>query len=143
MYFPRTGEAPAVPAPSVAPSAELPFGHERVLIVEDEDEVREVPVEILRQQGYEVEEAADSPAAINALDARHFDILFTNIVLLGGIDGLEISRRALELQPNIKILYTTGSADNAQRDQLPGAQLLEKPYRRRALLNRVREALDD
>ncbi len=126
---------------------EIIQGSERILVVEDDQNVRKVPVTILRDQGYEVVEAGDGKEAINHLkDGQSFDLLFTDVVLPGGMNGVDIADHAIKLQPNIKVLYTTGYVENSvvNNGKLdPGATLVSKPYRRVELLEKVRAALDN
>jgi PAS domain S-box-containing protein len=122
-------------------------GSERVLVVEDDLNLREVPVTILREAGYDVAEAANGEEAIKLLsDGNDFDLLFTDVVLPGGINGVEIAAKAIKLQPKIKVLYATGYAENAviHNGKLdPGVNLLHKPYSRARLLEKLRGILDD
>jgi PAS domain S-box-containing protein len=126
---------------------ELALGTERILIVEDDESLREVPVFFLQDQGYEVVEAENGKEAIKLLkDDSPFDLLFTDIVLPGGMNGVEIAEQAKQIQPNIKFLYTTGYTENAiiHQGQLgAGANLINKPYQRAELLERVRKVLDN
>ena len=121
-------------------------GSERILVVEDEPAVREVPVSILRSQGYDVVEAGNADEAIGHLeDGRRFDLLFTDIVLPGGRNGVAIAEAAKRLQPHIHVLYTTGYAEQAvmHTGQLDDeASVVNKPYRRVELLEKVRTILD-
>jgi CheY-like chemotaxis protein len=120
-------------------------GSERILVVEDDPDVREIPVAILRNQGYEVVEAADGMQAIDHLKAGpRFDLLFTDVVLPGGMNGAEVAREVQRLQPDIKVVYTTGYAEHAlarNGDLEPGMTLITKPYSRAELLETVRTAL--
>ena len=122
-------------------------GLERILVVEDDPSVREVPVNILRDHGYEVVEAGDGEAAIKLLQGgQSFDLLFSDVVLPGGMNGVEIAEEAKRIQPNIKVLYTTGYAEIAvvQIEQPdPAMTLINKPYRLAELLEKVRAILDD
>ena len=105
-----------------------------------------VPTEHLLDQGYEVAEAGNGEEAIDHLKGgQTFDLLFTDVVLPGGMNGVEIAKKAKRLQPNIKVLYTTGYAENAvvHNGQLdPGVTLVNKPYQRAELLEKVRAMLD-
>jgi len=120
-------------------------GTERILIVEDDDGVREIPVAILGAHGYHVTEARDGMEAIKLLKQLEFDLLFTDVVLPGGVNGVDIAEEAQRLQPGIRVLYTTGYSENAvvhdgKLDE--GVELLSKPYRRNELLEKVRAQLD-
>ncbi|MBT5109623.1 MAG: PAS domain S-box protein [Rhodospirillaceae bacterium] len=119
---------------------------ERILVIEDDPNVRQVPVSILRDQGYDVVEAETGAAAISCMtEGAAFDLLFTDIVLPGGMNGVEIAAEAKRLQPGIKVLYATGYADNTvfHQGQIDAdAILLSKPYLRTELLEKVSATLD-
>ncbi len=122
-------------------------GSERILLVEDDEDLRKVPARFLDNAGYRVVEAKNSEEAIHhMLNEEAFDMLFTDVVLPGGMNGVEIAERAKLLQPNIKILFTTGYAENAivHNGTLdPGVEVITKPYRRAELLEKIRKILDD
>jgi len=85
-----------------------------ILLVEDDESVREISATVLQSQGYEVVEAGDGKEAVKHLkDGQLFDLLFTDVVLPGGINGVEIAEEAKHIQPGIKVLFTTGYAKNA------------------------------
>jgi CheY-like chemotaxis protein len=145
MYLPRTLDARP---PAEQTTTDLPVATARgetVLLVEDDDVVRGHVAAQLHQLGYRVIQAPDGHKAIRVLagDAR-VDLLFTDMVMPGGIGGRELAEQARHLRPQIRTLFTTGySADAVVR---PGrlaldAPLLSKPYRLRELAERVREAL--
>ena len=116
------------------------------LVVEDEEMVREVAVDILRNQGFEVVEAGNGDEAIEHLMGdRRFDLLFTDVVLPGGMNGVALARQANRLQPDIRVLFATGDAENAvvhNGKPDPGVALVNKPYRRWELIEKVRAILD-
>jgi len=122
------------------------LGSERILVVEDDPDVRRIPTAILRAQGYEVVEARNGEDATKRLqDGPPFDLLFTDIVLPGGMNGVEIARQAQKLQASIKILYSTGYAENANvqvSKMVARGLLVNKPYLRAELLEKVRHVLD-
>jgi len=145
LYLPRSMDgAKAAKNTSVAP--DMPHGTERILVVEDDDGVREIPVSILKSHGYQVTEARGGLEAIDLLKlGPSFDLLFTDVILPGGINGVDIVEEALRLHPKIKILYTTGYSENAvihdgKLDD--GVVLLSKPYRQEDLLLNIRNSLD-
>ena len=145
LYLPRAPQAVAQEGVECeAPAHER--GSERILVVEDDQSVRKVSVSLLRNQGYEVVEAERGAAAIRQIKSdRPFDLLFVDVVLPGGMNGVEVAEEALRLQPSLKVLYTTGYAENAvvQQGRLdPSATLVNKPYRRAELLDKVRAMLD-
>lgn len=121
-------------------------GSERILVVEDDENVRRITVSILTDQGYEIVSAVDGNEAIEHLKGDTvFGLLFTDVILPGGLNGVDIAKQAEQLQPNIKVLYTTGYAENSilhsgRLDR--SVTLLNKPYRRAELLEQVRLVLD-
>jgi len=121
-------------------------GSGRVLVVEDDAGLREIAVTILGGQGYDVVEAERGDVAINHLkSAVTFDLLFTDMVLPGGLNGVDIASEAVRLQPDIKVLYTSGYAENSiihDGKLALGQTLLTKPYRRVELLEKIRAVLE-
>ena len=120
---------------------------ETILVCEDDDDVRAYSVNSLRELGYRVIEAADGQAALRQLEeaAGQVDLLFTDIVLPGGMTGAMVADEARRIQPGLKVLFTTGYARNAivHHGRLdPGVELLSKPFSYADLAGRVRELLD-
>lgn len=116
-----------------------------ILVVEDEDDVREVVATSLRHRGFSVLSVPNAEVALQILmEHVKFDLLFTDIVMPGIIDGFELADRAKRLQPDLKILYATGFAHVPRRpaDTLHG-KLIQKPYRPDELACEVRRALED
>ncbi len=145
LYMPRSQLEPVakgIKADVLRPAQ----GTERILVVEDDPDVRKIPVAILRGQGYEIVEAGTGDEAIGFLNSGLvFDLLFTDIVLPGGMNGVDISNEAKRIQPGIKALFATGYAENAvfvQGKLDHGMNMVKKPYRRTELLEKVRETLD-
>jgi CheY-like chemotaxis protein len=111
------------------------------LVVEDEALVRVDAAESLRQGGYRVNEAANASEAMDSLQSEFpVDLLFTDINLGKGMDGIELALWALANLPRLKILVTTG---DTLKNVLPGVlgKILPKPYALSDLLGRVRHAL--
>ncbi len=144
MYLPRhhgsTGDGRlqvAEPAPQGGP--------ETILLVEDDDMVREYAFSQLQSLGYEVLVAREGGEALDILRSRDdIDLLFTDVVMPGGMSGRQLADRALQTHPGLKVLYTSGYTENAivHHGRLdPGVQLLAKPYRRAELARRVRAVL--
>ena len=100
----------------------------------------------LTELGYDVLEADSGQAALDILaDGRHVDLLFTDIVMPGGLGGLELAERARGLDPDLKMLFTSGYADAGADDRRfleRNVRLLRKPYKTADLARKVREALD-
>mgnify|MGYP000868547315 CR=1 FL=1 len=145
LYLPVASEQPeTTPAPGGG-ERRLPRGEETVLVVEDDPRVRRVAVARLRDLGYAVLEA---PAARQALEivSSHPEIrlLFTDIVMPGGMTGVELAQEVAVSRPDIKLLFTSGYADpqTGQKALPAGAPWLRKPYTARDLAVRLRELLD-
>jgi CheY-like chemotaxis protein len=119
---------------------------ETILVLEDDDDVRTYSVECLRELGYRVVEAHDGPSALRLLERQtRVDLLFTDVVLPGGMTGAEVAAKARELRPDLKVLFTTGYARNAiiHHGRLDkGVQLITKPFSFGDLAGKVRDVLD-
>jgi CheY-like chemotaxis protein len=115
-----------------------------ILVVEDEDDVRELVATSLRHRGFSVLSVPNAEVALQILmEQVRFDLLFTDIVMPGVIDGFELADRAKRLQPDLKVLYATGFAHVSRRsiDTLHG-KLIQKPYRPDELASEVHRALE-
>lgn len=148
LYLPRhvgvddEEEEPAPQAPAPKASRE-----ETILVCEDDDDVRAYSASVLRELGYKVLEAPDGPAALGILErpGLRIDLLFTDVVLPGGMTGATLARRASVVIPGLKVLFTTGYARNAivHHGRLdPGVELITKPFTYSDLAMRVRQVLD-
>ena len=147
LYLPR--QLKDLPEQTQADVAPAPEGShvETILAVEDDAEVRAFSVEALRDLGYHVLEAQDGPSALRVLQNPNVavDLLFSDIVLPGGLNGAQLAREARALHPGLKVLFTTGYARDAivHHGRLdPGVELLGKPFAYGELAARVREILD-
>lgn len=119
---------------------------ETILVVEDDDNVRDYTVGCLRELGYTVREAADAISALQILDHDpKVDLLFTDLGLPGGIDGRILSERARGLRPSLRVVITTAYAGTSliHDGRLdPGVELLSKPFSFEALAVRIHQVLD-
>jgi len=144
LYLPRAVSGAAGIAPKVE-EAPLPRGTERILLVEDDDLVRAHAATLLKALGYTVTTAAHGHEAIELLrGGRRFDLLFTDVVMPGGLNGRQLAKRAREIQPGLPVLFTSGYTDTAivQHGHLePGVHMIAKPYRRLDLAHKLREVL--
>jgi PAS domain S-box-containing protein len=143
LYLPRSEEAvEAAKAPAAGP---VKGRGERVLVVEDNTDVRRVAVRQLTELGYQVLEADNGAAGLEALAADHgVDLVFSDIVMPGGMTGIEMIAAARETRPDLKALFTTGftSAATANNSRVTGADMvISKPYRVTELAAKLREAL--
>ncbi|MCL4818215.1 MAG: PAS domain S-box protein [Vicinamibacteria bacterium] len=144
LYLPRHRGDATVVAEAPAQEAAGPGG-EVVLLVEDEDALREIAGELLADLGYGVLAARDPEQALELLadPACRVDLLLTDVVM-PGLDGRRLAERARALRPGLAVLYASGyTADTiAHRGLLePGTDFVEKPYTAAVLAERVRSAL--
>jgi len=122
------------------------MGTETVLIVEDDPEVRAVVVRHVGSMGYRLLEAADAAEALAIMErAEPIDLLFTDVVLPGGMSGRELAEEAQRRRPGLKVLFTSGYTSSAivhhgRLDE--GVDLLSKPYKRAELAVKLREVLE-
>ena len=128
IYLPRLVEttAPSVIAEPSPTICMVP--PKRVLVVEDDAAVRHFTVEALRHWGHEVLEAADGVDALRVLDQSPVDLLFTDIVLPGGLNGRQLAEQARAHQPEIKVLYTTGYDRGVLGADASASSWLAKPF---------------
>jgi CheY-like chemotaxis protein len=131
-----------VKAVAVAPVA---GGTETIMVVEDDPLVRNFVTVQLKSLGYQTVAAADSRAALVLIDKdQPSDLLFTDVIMPGGISGRQLAEEVLKKRPGTKVLYTSGYTDNAivHHGRLDkGVLLLTKPYRKNQLARMVRQAL--
>src|SRR6185369_12853606 len=137
LYLPPArGEQVEAASGTAAP---LPHGSETIMVVEDDALVRNFVIAQLQSLGYRTVGAANGPAALNLIEGgQAFDLLFTDVIMPGGMSGRELADKVLKLRPGIKVLYTSGYTDNAivhQGRLDPGVLLLTKPYRKSQLAN--------
>jgi CheY-like chemotaxis protein len=115
-------------------------------VVEDDDDLRRYTTEALRELGYMVHEAPDGPAALDVVDRQHgIDLLFTDVVLTGGMNGRALADEARRRRPDLQVLFTTGYTSNAivHHGRLdPGVSLISKPFTYAELAAKVRHLLD-
>ncbi|PYM72780.1 MAG: hypothetical protein DME10_11755 [Candidatus Rokuibacteriota bacterium] len=146
IYLPRVemaSEAPSLPRPSL----HAVRGTERVLLVEDEDDVRAVARESLARYGYTVLEARDGEEALRIAGAEsgHIDVMVTDVVM-PGMNGRELAKRLLAIRPGTRVLYVSGYTDDAlSQHGILDQELafLAKPFAPETLARSVRQVLDD
>ena len=153
MFLPRlaelsqTGRDEEGILPAVAAKPGNALSSERLLLVEDEDGIRDMLSRVLRTRGYEVASAAGADEAMRILEdgQQQLDLLLTDVILPGSTQGGELARRAVALRPGLPILYMSGYTRDivlkAGRLQ-DGMHYLQKPFSNDVLLQRVRDVLD-
>ena len=143
LYLPRTRQAEEMAAPLNAKP--VLGGSERILVVEDDEDVRVTACDMLRELGYQVLSAENAEAALRQLDeGADPQLLFTDVVMPGPIPTREFTRQVQQLRPGIRILYTSGYTQNAivHNGRLDDdAFLLSKPYRKDELARKIRGVL--
>jgi len=140
LYLPKANIIAKSPAQKIA-GLSIPRGSETILYVEDDAQVRKHVTAQLMSLGYKVMNASNGFEAISLLEqAENLDLLFTDIMMPGGMNGCQLADHAKELRPALPILFVSGfSADaSAQR----GTHLLSKPFRLGDLARKIRQVLD-
>jgi PAS domain S-box-containing protein len=146
LYLPEAESSETTGAEEISSAEELPTGEETILVVEDNISVRMVLTLILKELGYRVLTAENGPAALDTVDKHQdIDLLLTDVVMPGGMIGAALARAARKRQPTLKVLYTSGYAQDAiaQGGILDeGMELLSKPYPKSELARKVRQVLE-
>jgi CheY-like chemotaxis protein len=147
IYLPRLLISRMAAADAAEPKGDRRGGDETILVCEDDEGVRANSVESLRELGYDVLEAGDAREALAVLQGRcgKIDLLFTDVVLPGGMTGSDLAVQARVSCPDLRVLFTTGYARDAivHHGRLDaGVQLLPKPFAFDDLAAKVREMLD-
>ncbi len=145
LYLPRATIEGAPAAESVADN-QVTRGAETVLVVEDDDLVRSHVEGLLSSLGYRVVIANSGPVALKLLqEGIPVDLLFTDMVMPGGMNGKQLADEAQMQRPGLKVLFTSGYTQDAivhQGRLDPGVHLLSKPYRRADLAKMIRHVID-
>ncbi|MGC8784731.1 MAG: PAS domain S-box protein [Armatimonadota bacterium] len=145
VYLPRATGIPTV-LPERVERRRVAGGNETVLVVEDNDAVREVAVAALQARGYRVLQAANGEEALELAQglAEPVHLLLTDVIM-PGLSGAVLAAKLREIQPQVKVLYTSGYTENVIVHHgvlVEGTAFLPKPYRPAELARRVREVLD-
>jgi PAS domain S-box-containing protein len=145
MYLPP-GTGAAVTSETAFVSA-VQGGHEKILVVEDDKLVRDYVLTQLHSLGYATLDAANAAEALTLVEAGHeFDLLFTDVIMPGAMNGRELATELQNCKPGLKVLFTSGYTENAiiHHGRLDtGVLLLAKPYRKSDLARMIRTALAD
>jgi PAS domain S-box-containing protein len=145
LYLPRATGLDQTASELLA-STQIEGGHEVVLIVEDDALVRKYVIAQVQSLGYTTLEASNAAEALNAIDGNPtIDLLFTDVIMPGSMNGRQLVDEALKRRPSLKTLYTSGYTENAivHHGRLDsGVLLLAKPYRKSDLARMIRLALN-
>jgi len=145
LYFPRSQETATQGDDPALNVGELPRGSENILVVDDNADVRSTAVEMLGSLGYRVFAAGAGSEALQIASQQQIDLLFSDLMLPGGMSSVALLRQLRLAQPRIKELFTSGFSDTmiAHRSLLDGSiEVMPKPYQLSDLARRVRAALD-
>ncbi|MCP4128701.1 MAG: PAS domain S-box protein [Gammaproteobacteria bacterium] len=146
-YLPRSQSATNRDDTPVAKEDLLPRGSETILVVDDEEGLLELAQQYLEELGYTTLAAASGQQALELLAQRTaIDLLFSDVVMPGGINGYELAEQAETIQPKIKVLLTSGYTNKSLLNNMQArfkTNLLTKPYNQSEIANRVRIILDE
>jgi PAS domain S-box-containing protein len=146
IYLPISDQS-AAPEQSRSARSRGATGGETVLVVEDDPRVRRVSIRHLKELGYSVIETDSGPAALRMLkQGAPVDLLFTDVIMPGGMTGVDLAREARRDQPEMRVLLTSGYADPSMVEaHIPAAHTgwLAKPYSRAELASKLRELFDN
>ena len=148
IYLPRDDDADTEAAPNHDRRDEVPKARgEKVLVVEDDTDLRTLVRRILQSLDYKVLEAENGKKALEILEREPgLDLLLSDVVLPGGMSGGEIAKAAHRISPGLRVLYMSGYTQDSivhQGRLDEGVQLLQKPFRKVEIAKAVRQALDD
>jgi CheY-like chemotaxis protein len=144
IYLPRATGLSDTPVESLA-SMSIEGGHETILVVEDDTLVRRYVITQIQSLGYKTLEASRASEALDIIDGpKHIDLLFTDVIMPGSMNGRQLVDTAIVRRPGLKTLFTSGYTENAivHHGRLDtGVLLLAKPYRKSDLARMIRLAL--
>jgi signal transduction histidine kinase/CheY-like chemotaxis protein len=139
MYLPRTERKRAMAEPSLIETK--PAERSRILLVDDDEAVRQVAAALIEEIGYEVVAAESGEAALKALEPGRFSLLITDVAM-PGMNGVQLARRVEEIAPTLPILFASGYADlQTFGKELEAERLLKKPFRIGEIAARIAAAL--
>ena len=142
LYFPRNDQRSSAMAPVRRDAP--PGGHERILVVEDEDSVRAIVGEQLRGLGYDVALASDADQALAFLHGERFDLVLTDVVMPGRLNGKGLADEIVRSWPDTRVVFMSGYSENALLNDGrldSGVMLLAKPHQKADLARIIRSAL--
>lgn len=146
IFLPRNFDAEADGSQNAATPDPVAGRDETILVVEDDWEVREIAVAMLRELGYRVLHANQGGEALALIEnTPDLDLLLSDVVLPGGMSGKALAEAARAVRPNLRVLFMSGYARDAfEADGRPGPgdDLLQKPFRNTELAKAVRRALN-
>jgi len=146
IYLPRAATGEAVSAFKPVQAAPRATRRETILVADDNEGMRKIVLKQLSDLGYETIEAEDGRSALRTLSSgAKIDLLFTDVVMPGGINGYDLAAAARKLRPDLKVVFTSGFPSRAQETLCSldaDAVLLSKPYRQHDIAQALRAILD-
>jgi DNA-binding NtrC family response regulator len=146
IYLPRSKSHSSNETEAEKSTSELPGGNESVLVVDDEEALLIFAEQLLKSWGYKVYCAKNADEALKILEHSPIDLLFTDVVMPGDINGFALAEKAIHMDHNIKILITSGFAEkvgsNLEYDKY-GFERLAKPYNHEDLAYKLRQLLGE
>jgi CheY-like chemotaxis protein len=140
LYLPRA-QQPLTERPLSSVLAGLPAGKGRVLLVEDDEQVRETVSTALRAAGFEIRTAATADEALSRIDGgEHFDAVLTDVVMPGELSGLDLAEQLRSRYPGTGVVVATGYTDRSVQ-HLPGVRALPKPYELQQAVDAINAAI--
>ena len=147
LYLPRSTARESIVTVNSLHSSELPTGHETILIVDDEIDLLQLAEYYLTDLGYHTLCAENAAQALEILaKEKGIDLLFSDVVMPGEMNGYELAQQAIQQQPSLKIVLSSGFTSKTIAHNGLGrfaAHLLGKPYRKADLARRIRQVLDE
>ena len=146
IYIPRAKETGSNVGENLEKSKAFPKGHENILIVDDEVGLLNYAEQLLQGWGYKVFCAKNSAEALKILEHTEIDLLFSDVVMPGGMNGYALAEKASQKYPKLKVLITSGFADKERGNEKYakyGFELIPKPYDRGHLAQSLRQLLDE
>jgi PAS domain S-box-containing protein len=143
VFIPSYDPTPAATSPpAILPAVKR--GHETILVAEDEDLVRNLVTRVLKTHGYKVLSASSGAQALEvwAEAKEKIHLLFTDMVMPGGMTGRQLAENLLAKDPTLRVIYTSGYSPGMAGKDVAGCDFLAKPYEPSTLIQRVRKCLD-
>lgn len=145
LYFPRSVAPGSEQRAKPLAAEEATTSRETILVVEDDPRVRALTIKRLKLIGYDVLEAADGPSALEILKRNEpVDLVFSDLIMPGGLSGRDVAKQARDIRPGIKVLLTSGYAEELVRGedlQHDNLRVLRKPYQQSDLVAALRDVL--
>ena len=142
LFLPRADAGPATAGEIVAQPASAP-GAARILLVEDDRSVAEATQDLLHNMGFDTRWAGDGAAALAFVESDpKLALVLSDVVMPGGVSGLDLARTLRDRRPELPVILTTGYSSYASEVVAEGFALIEKPYRREVLAASLRSAVE-